>query len=341
MDSQSADVQDPSSLSGPSLQDAWRRWAAREVSKRALLAQYAQDGCLGSLFGAPPVAGHLQNPCHTAAGKDVFDAKTAEDWLEAYTSSLSPVPMIQIYESLLELKDGTRDVPLVPSSTMTPEVVLEGLYSLANEWFESIGNKIGVIDLTAVAGGLVRFYDDFLEPQGVERDNLLIRWHAIGIFVAENLRRSAGSTPASELYRRRSVLHAASILAVTKQIPIARAGRPHINLPASIYAGGKILLDHLAVPSASTEPYMDVDIAVDWVDLGTMGLTMTGPGPELSASRSPAHHFLVWGGSLLVEGLPLDQHHLSCLTTMLNVLGEVWPRSEIFSDLLRAAASGH
>jgi hypothetical protein len=72
----------PSLDASPAEKDRqWRTWAAHEIQRRVLLAQYILDGLVSSASGNPTSTRHAANRLGLPCDESLFEASTADEWL--------------------------------------------------------------------------------------------------------------------------------------------------------------------------------------------------------------------------------------------------------------------
>ncbi|PYI26239.1 hypothetical protein BP00DRAFT_407708 [Aspergillus indologenus CBS 114.80] len=189
------------------LQAHWHRWTAVETQKRAILGHYILDGLISQTSGAPASARHLINSLRTAGSDAVFQAHTADDWLDQLRqpeSALPDMPFSEVYFSVFASTYPSHPLNLSDFSIF---VILEGLQSLVSDLHEIGAGKlaIGAITERQIIRALLNIYEVHLRhrlgslpsPSNPSSSSsglpphkpddpfqLLLRWHTVCLELA-------------------------------------------------------------------------------------------------------------------------------------------------------------
>lgn len=341
-----------------STETRWRNWAGREVLRRSIFGHYILDGCLSSLFSTMLTARHTSNLFSAAYHDDWFAARSATEWSNLQNLAI-PHGISSLSDIYVELLDSSnRQIsPLVDHaiSSLTRQTLLEGLFSLVVSWAESGGRSAGDVDMPTVVMALCKFHRAFLIPNA--SDDLLIRWHhvcltaCIAVYNRDQgrlghvLHEDIQGTPllpsiSASTVGRRALLHAAAIYQRANALPIASVTTPHFMLPGAVHAAAMILINRIVFDRSlnATTSAMTINLAesIDWSDLGDTGfVTSVGSIDASSPLAGPAfqyHQFILSGGEALWNEHKIGVHDVHALSTVLGVLGQVWPRSKAFAE---------
>ncbi|OJJ95340.1 hypothetical protein ASPACDRAFT_127445 [Aspergillus aculeatus ATCC 16872] len=202
-----AELQTPPTMPCPpqELQAHWHRWTTVETQKRAILGHYILDGLISQTSGAPASARHLINSLRTAGSDVVFQAQTANDWLDQLQqpeSFLHDMPFGEVYFSIFASTYPSHPLNLSDFSIF---VILEGFQSLVSDLHEIGKGKpaIGTITERQILQALLNIYEVHLRhrlgslssPSNLSSSclpphkpgdsfQLLIRWHTVCLELA-------------------------------------------------------------------------------------------------------------------------------------------------------------
>jgi len=310
----------------------WREWATEETRRRAILAHYIIDGCLGTIFGSSPAARHLGNTLHLCPSDASFAASDSAVWqfLEDASEPLGPGETFAlVYHSIF---DRGHVSWLSEMSTMDKMTVIEGLGSLVMEWGESGGPTVGQIDLPAIVEAMLHLLRNMdTQPDSGHKITAMLRWHCIMIQATEMADRRyhegirVGMTPRL----RRALLHANAIRSLVKRLTFETASTASFIVPIVILKAKGVFETFLAEPIvASASPPTDINLAheVDWSSLGPVGIAEVESN---STSPSQAARFVLSAGAALIDGIQVGPQDLYPLTSALAVFSQVWQRQDL------------
>ncbi|KAJ9111207.1 hypothetical protein QFC22_006582 [Naganishia vaughanmartiniae] len=343
---------DVRNLEGKALDQAWKLWSAKETQRRGILGCYVLDATSSVTFKTTPAVRHTYNPFPALADEDTFVAVTAEDWKRAYLLSCCPqqadLTFSQMYRLLFN-PDSSREQLQIFSrlSSLSREVILEGVGSLITEWYESdFGTAFGGPDLRDVAIALARIHDHLLSsPDHVRVPNLCIRWHSMCMRLAkcsqprdfatsQQSQRDWFATPIG----RRAVLHAIAIRLEVDALTISYVRYPHFTLAECLYQAALLLIAYIKTQdSPAAEGVTDeavpcnVDTPVNWTELGTCSLVSNSTDELWSVTPTQAAYYLQWGGQPTFHAVPINLHDLLSLVNALTSAGQTWRRSALLA----------
>ena len=268
--------------------EAWRSWAAREVTKRSVLGHYILDGQISEFSGHPACTRHVTNSLFTPASESAFAATTVDGWILAmHLDSKRKSSFREVYVSLFSKEPDSLASLEQPLLNLTVRVVLEGLQSLASD-IQASGPAVGTPSKSDIAWALVKLQSErlLLSNSSVENMELLVRFHSICLNLAtpttmlcqrlcriygiqQQLHRqvpisepiSTIQTWAQSIDGLRALLHAIAIQDLVERLPL---GRSHaIHLPAAIFAvatiySARCLAGFQTVLVPNTLPWEDV-----------------------------------------------------------------------------------
>src|ERR1700761_1592568 len=123
------------------LEKRWKRWAAEEVQRRAILGHYVLDGLLTNFSGQPTAVRHTANPVLLPSRDSLFDAKSANQWLgEMNRQPECNISFRDVYVKIFDTQSSFESLPL---TSLSIRVILEALQSLIYEHHEAGGHTIG------------------------------------------------------------------------------------------------------------------------------------------------------------------------------------------------------
>ncbi|KAI4728363.1 C2H2 type zinc finger domain protein [Aureobasidium sp. EXF-10728] len=276
----------PSLDASPAEKDRqWKMWAAHEIRRRVLLAQYILDGLVSSASGNPTTARHAANQLGLPCDESLFDANTADEWLIKMRSQpKQDVSFRNIFRSLFLPVDMGR----LSEHTLTSfslRVILEGVQSLVSE--STDGPSVGVPTRSEIRRALAQVHESITKnaistPETLEA---LLRWHSICLDAATDssmlcrhlcvrynitqhvLGGSKGLKAGLDLVAwaktedaRRALLHAVAIQDIVEQLP---RGRAHVlHMPSSLFAAATVY----SVFSLAGYTTVNLPRVVDWKD---------------------------------------------------------------------------
>ncbi|THY78493.1 C2H2 type zinc finger domain protein [Aureobasidium pullulans] len=276
----------PSMDASPAEKDRqWKTWAAHEIQRRALLAQYILDGLVSSASGNPTSTRHAANQLGLPCDESLFEASTADEWLIKMRSQpKQDVSFRNIFRSLFLPVDMGR----LPEHTLTSfslRVLLEGVQSLVSD--STDGPSVGVPTRSEIRRALAQVHESITKntistPETLEA---LLRWHSICLDAATDssmlcrhlcarynipqhvLGGNKGLKTGLDLVAwaktedaRRALLHAVAIQDIVEQLP---RGRAHVlHMPSSLFAAATVY----SVFSLAGHTTVNLPRIVDWKD---------------------------------------------------------------------------
>jgi hypothetical protein len=271
----------------------WRSWAAHEIQRRALLAQYILDGLVSSASGNPTSTRHAANQLGLACDESLFEASTADEWLiKMQSQPKQDVSFRSIFRSLFSPLDFGR----LPEHTLTSfslRVILEGVQSLVSDSTE--GPSIGAPTRSEIRRALAQVHESITKHHKTttisstpsETLEALLRWHSICLDAATDSSTlcrhlcarynipqhvvGGSKSPhnktnldfvawAKSEDARRALLHAVAIQDAVEQLP---RGRAHVlHMPSSLFAAATVY----SVFSLAGHGTVVLPRVVDWKD---------------------------------------------------------------------------
>ncbi|KIW19446.1 hypothetical protein PV08_00018 [Exophiala spinifera] len=323
--------------------DMWRSWAAAEGRRRALFGHYILDGLIAQSCGLPNTALHTINNVAMPCSDEMFDASSADEWVEIAGS--------QDLHSTLTCRQLLLDLfnfDVEPSKSFWPHfavpVVLEALQSLITETAEAAGPSIGLPTRPALSRALWRLFDSQITRRlpVADASDLSVRWHTVCINFCVETRNiigglcrkynieldryhAYGGVPDTKFdvdawrgshHARRAMLHAFTILDLVKQLPVVMYNTLH--LPSALYTAAIILI--ATVPTDSTR--CQVPRSINWREVCEFNVE----GTSTASVLSPTSEYLQSG--TLKRGARHDFRNtlvdFNTLQTMLDSTGPKW-----------------
>jgi hypothetical protein len=277
----------PSLDASPAEKDRqWKTWAAHEIQRRVLLAQYILDGLVSSASGNPTSTRHAANQLGLPCDESLFEASTADEWLLKMRSQpISTTSFKDIFRSLFLPIDMGR----LPEHTLTSfslRVILEGVQSLVSDSID--GPSVGVPTQPEIRRALAQVHESITKNKISESETLeaLLRWHSICLDAAADssmlcrhlcarynipqhvLGGSKSLKAGLDLVAwaktedaRRALLHAVAIQDIVEQLP---RGRAHVlHMPSSLFAAATVY----SVFSLAGHTTVNLPRVIDWKDV--------------------------------------------------------------------------
>lgn len=325
----------------------WRRWASREIQRRALLAHYILDGQIAQMSGDPTSTRHAANKLGLPSSDAAFEATNATEWLvQMRSQSVAETSFRSIFRSLFSPSGLTRQ-PENAMSAFSLRVVLEGLQSLVSDCEDTDGAVVGVPTRSDVRSALAQMHELIITnlPHLTENTlETLLRWHGICLDAATDssvlcrqlcshynveqyiLGAGKGNRSGFDLIgwartpnARRALIHAVAIQDIVEQLP---RGRAHvIHMPTSLFAAATVY------GAFSLAGYGTVHLPrnVDWKDaLFTEADPCVILGELSGSSSSSDTRRFVRGENLALAG---------ALTTSRNLMYELNSMQKLFRCL--------
>lgn len=266
-------------------------------------------------------------------------------WKDAVLASQSVIPnnnfkFNQAFRVLLESRFESPLIPVVSTSIISRDILLEGLSSLVTEWIDGdCGAAFGAPSLTVVATGLVNFHKLWIRDPEPDY-TVLIRWHVIFSTLLQTMGRAAVNATErkttlwiDEPFHRRALLHANEVRQIAEDysIPIGRV--PPIGLPICLYDAGKTMnrfIRSLKPTENIPQTSYPLRANVDWQSLGIHpfpDLSRHEDSPPPSAASDATWQYISYGGTPTIHERPFGTQHLFPFTLLLNAFGNSWPRS--------------
>ena len=322
---------------------AWRRWAANETRRRAILAYYIVDEWIASLTDGLPSVRHVYNPLTLPGNDAVFWASTTTDWqaaLRRFPLPSSQMTFTSLYHSLMAGNLAPAMTASIQGCVLTQEAVMEGLSSLAREWQHAGGGSaFGSPTPELIGKGLFTFYSSCL--QQMPRDSPTpIRWHLVCATLLQAVAKYTASDQRTDWRNsvpyRRAILHINTVRQMAHDFPISINSVPQVGLPVTIFQAGMIMIDHLGHLEKTGPMRFDLEDKIDWLTLGDLGFTADeGRWRSLSV---PAARYIMNGGVLTVNGYNPGAHHVRPFIDLLSVFGNAWPRCSLMAQELKTRA---
>lgn len=273
---------------------AWRRWAAKEIQKRALLGHYLVDGLISRMSGELTSVRHAANQLGPPSREAAFEARNAEEWLTHMQCQERPTAAYSFRKIISSLFSSLPQIEMPPQlSAFSLRVILEGLQSLASDGDNNDGVLVGVPTKFELRRALARIHvmiSDSASMSEPERLEIFLRWHTICLGACKDssiLCRSVCSrygvtqhvcqgrdTKKTELDlvswantedARRALLHAIAIKEIIERLP---RGRAHvIHIPNSLFASATV---YCAFSLAGLTT-VNIPTSVDWQSVLSSG----------------------------------------------------------------------
>lgn len=282
----SPDIHEPSLVSG-SIDEGWRRWAARETQLRALLGHYILDGQISEYSGSPTCQRHTTHSLPIPSSDLAFEASTATQWFSARREQTGEQTHFLSYFSALFSPNFHLRHMGTSLTGLTASVLLEGLKSIVADKPEVDFNAVGLPSPAETARASGHLYGCIIQSAALSsaaRQTILLRWHTIGIdaavkfgWLCQTLCRhlhleqnifNGAKGPAIELLSwsrsslaRLALLHATCIHEILRDLPMTRTQSVHV--PAAAFSAGVV---YCAFLSAGTSNIQLPD-TVNWESL--------------------------------------------------------------------------
>ncbi|KAB8219518.1 hypothetical protein BDV33DRAFT_231543 [Aspergillus novoparasiticus] len=247
---------------------AWHRWIAQETRLRTLLGLYIVDGVVSQFSGNPTFARHMANSLTLPSDESIFNAATAEDWIQAgFNSRFLPSNnsrFCDVFHALFSKHDraGTNLSPQYNISLFQHKIVLEGIRSLVADATRTKPAPVGVPSKQDIGNALLRLREQIIQNQHLSPPDqavAMLQWHTICldlvVSTARGTRRMCSlhgipqrifggdSRDEQDIDPRRwaqsknariALLHASQLQELATQLPLGMAY--DINVPGAVFA---------------------------------------------------------------------------------------------------------
>ncbi|KAL4982741.1 cytochrome P450 [Aspergillus falconensis] len=333
--------------------EAWYRWIAQETMLRTLLGLYIVDGVVSQFSGNPTFARHTANPLLLPSCDEVFNAPSADDWIQLMQQN----PAVQtrfcdVYHSLFQGSLGSiSGSSLYDVSLFHHKVVLEGIRCLVSEMNRINPPPVGLPskqDLMSVLRKLRQHILNSHRLTPTDRLAALLQWHSVCLDTVVSTAR--GTRRMCHLFRikqcifggsqreesqinptrwaqsaagRATLLHAINMQAIAAQLPIGMAY--DVNIPGALFAAATTYTSFtLAGVSKIIYP-----ATINW-DTALMALQVDAA--TLSADEDGMQYTLDFvAGTFDPLGIPRDKYvirdlsyDLTAMRTLLRGLSLQW-----------------
>ncbi|KAA8571079.1 hypothetical protein EYC84_000434 [Monilinia fructicola] len=323
---------------------AWKSWAAKEIQQRALLGHYVLDGLISRMSGETPSVRHAANQLGLPSSETVFEATTANEWLNHMRSQESSQYSFRSIIRSLFNPISRPFTGIQAFSAFSLRVILEGLQSLVSDCDSDDLATVGVPTKLELRRALSHVFEPISMSPNVshsERLELLLRWHTICLDSCKDsslLCRSICSRygivqhvcggkkimkPEQDLISwasteeaRKALLHAIAIQEIVEQLP---RGRAHvIHIPSALFASATVY----CVFTLAGHGAVNVPNIVDWHAV----LTTNDSGNSSSQSEYTSQS----GTLLYLRG---ESSLLRVMGTTKNLLYELNSMQKLFKCL--------
>jgi hypothetical protein len=247
---------------------AWHRWIAQETRLRTLLGLYIVDGVVSQFSGNPTFARHMANPLTLPSDESIFNAATAEDWIQASLNCrLLPSNnsrFCDVFHTLFS-KDNRTTTSMSPQSSVSlfqHKIVLEGIRSLVADATRTKPAPVGVPSKKDIGNAVLRLREQIMQNQHLSLPDqavAMLQWHTICldlvVSTARGTRRMCslhgipqrifggdsrdeqGIDPrrwAQSKNARIALLHASQLQELATHLPLGMAY--DINVPGAVFA---------------------------------------------------------------------------------------------------------
>ncbi|KAJ5875287.1 uncharacterized protein N7473_012634 [Penicillium subrubescens] len=247
---------------------AWHRWIAQETRLRTLLGLYIVDGVVSQFSGNPTFARHMANPLTLPSDESIFNAATAEDWIQASLNCrLLPSNnsrFCDVFHTLFS-KDNRTTMSMSPQSSVSlfqHKIVLEGIRSLVADATRTKPAPVGVPSKKDIGNAVLRLREQIMQNQHLSLPDqavAMLQWHTICldlvVSTARGTRRMCslhgipqrifggdsrdeqGIDPrrwAQSKNARIALLHASQLQELATHLPLGMAY--DINVPGAVFA---------------------------------------------------------------------------------------------------------
>jgi hypothetical protein len=250
------------------MQRAWYSWIAQETRLRTLLGLYIVDGVVSQFSGNPTFARHMANPLALPSDESVFNAATAQEWIQASLKScLLPsnnFRFCDVFHALFSQDDMTI-TSLWPQSGISlfhHKIVLEGIRSLVADANRTKPAPVGVPSKQDIGNAVIRLRGQILQNHRLSSPDQIVamlQWHTICLDLVGSTAR--GTRRMCSLHRipqrvfggdsrdeqdidprrwaqskcaRIALLHASEIQELATNLPLGMAY--DINVPGAVFA---------------------------------------------------------------------------------------------------------
>ncbi|KAL4995574.1 cytochrome P450 [Aspergillus recurvatus] len=333
--------------------EAWYRWIAQETMLRTLLGLYIVDGVVSQFSGNPTFARHTANPLLLPSCGAVFDASSADDWIQLMQQNRAvQTRFCDVYHDLFKgSRDGLSSPSLYDVSPFHHKVVLEGIRCLVSEMNRTNPPPVGMPSKQDLMSVLRKLRQHILNSHCLtptDRLTALLQWHSICldtvVSTARGTRRMChlfgikqsifgGSQReesqinptrwAQSAAGRATLLHAINMQAIAAQLPLGMAY--DVNIPGAVFAAATTYTSFtLAGVSKIVYP-----ATIDW-DTALMALEMNAGRP--ASNEDTIQYTLKFiAGTFDPIGMPGDKYvvrdlsyALTAMRTLLRGLSLQW-----------------
>ncbi|KAL5050821.1 hypothetical protein BDW71DRAFT_107171 [Aspergillus fruticulosus] len=313
-------------LSGPDLDEQWKRWIDQEERRRVEIALNVHDAELASLLHHEPLRKHRLSRYPLSAPDALFAAPTASRWAELHRKM-----------STQNMAHGSPDDPLqaiVSYSSFSAYGVLESINAHVIEARRA--NTLDEHEARRLSNTLMRWWRIYTHhfPLDAEDDpfSLPVLWHSIFISIYADidlLEQSSGRDGENS---------------ATASAPLIRSWAASLNASRSLIHA-LLIQRYIERMRVLSEPAIHVPRALFTAALAWFCFTRMGGGCAIDAGAFDAPEIKLAGGStdlhdlrgqVLGDAMFASGSHVYRLIDLLSRLGR-WATSQSFSAVLCAA----
>ncbi|KAL4812284.1 cytochrome P450 [Aspergillus spinulosporus] len=322
--------------------EAWYRWIAQKTMLRTLLGLYIVDGVVSQFSGNPTFARHAANPLALPSCDAVFNASSADDWIQLMQEyPTTRIRFCDVYHELFQESQGSASDPLLYGvSLFHHKVVLEGIRCLATEMNGTNPPPVGVSSRQGLMSALWKLRQHIINSQRLTQIDQLtafLQWHSICLDTVVSTARGTrqmchlfgikqnifGGSQREEGHinptrwaqsaaGRATLLHAINIQTIAAQLPLGMAY--DVNIPGAVFAAATTYTSFiLAGVSKIVYP-----ATIDW-DTVLMTLPMDARRP-MGNEESMQYTLDFVTGSFDPTGMPRDKYVVRDLSYDLNAM---------------------
>ncbi|KAJ5368972.1 uncharacterized protein N7496_008732 [Penicillium cataractarum] len=347
------------------MQSAWYSWISQETRLRTLLGLYIVDGVVSQFSGNPTFARHMANPLTLPSDDAVFNASTAQEWIQRSVESRllqsNHFRFCDVFHALFS-KDGMNNTtsvrPEYGISLFHHKVILEGIRSLVADANRTKPVPVGVPSKQEIGNAVIRLREQIIQNQRLSSPDevvAMLQWHTICldlvVSTARGTRRMCAlhgipqrifggdSRIEQDIDPRRwaqsknariALLHASQIQELATSLPLGMAY--DINVPGAVFAAATTY-SAFALAGAGK---VVLPPEIDWVtavQAATIDEKVGDPGPDRTSNKT----LLFVNDGVFGKGLLRDlSYELTSIRSLLRSLSLQWSVAQEMEQVVGA-----